>query len=80
MEFLNKLISKDDTVSSARFINVLGAFTGFVLIITDTALSGALSATHLTIYLSYCGGVYAASKTLTVIDNKNNKVSLGDKE
>ena len=70
MDFFNKLITKDGGLSSGRFINITGAFTGFVLIIVDTIYSGQLNDVTFGIYLGYCGGVYTASKTLSMMEAK----------
>ena len=74
MNYLKEIITSGSKSSSAIFINISGALLGFVLLIADTVMGGALNATNYGIYLAYCAGVYATSKTLNVIDNKNNKI------
>jgi len=69
--FIKELMSNSGLVSSSRFINVAGAITGSLLLAYDVYSHGKLDSTAFGIYLTYCGGVYAAGKGISAL-NKND--------
>lgn len=59
---LRELASSNSTISSARYLNILGGITAALLISFDTIYNKVLDTGSLTAFLTYCAGQYATSK------------------
>lgn len=71
MQFVKDMLQSDSSNSSARAINILGAFTGTILLSYTTVAASSLPVEPFGIYMAYCGGVYGLGKYLDKKEVKN---------
>ena len=64
INILKELITDDGALSSARFINLIGAVTGTGVIVYFAYLT-TLNTEMFGAYLAYCAGVYGMGKYIT---------------
>lgn len=68
VDWFNDLISEGSVKSSARFLNIFGAFVLAGVFIADFAVNKKINIEAFYALAAYFGGVYGVSKTLNVYD------------
>ena len=73
-----ELASSNSTISSARYLNIIGGLTAAILIAFDTFYNKKLDTGALTTFLAYCAGQYATSKYMATQSTNKSQNNTGD--